>query len=52
MRKASDIEKIKSTAIMLLRVDISETEFSPMIVQHPFTSNGIVYRRWDSVLIS
>ncbi len=52
MKKFSDMEKIKSTAVTLLRVDISEPEYSPMIVQHPFTSSGIVYRRWDGVLIN
>ncbi len=32
---------VKSVAQMLLAQDITETKFSPMIVQHPFTNSGI-----------
>lgn len=38
----TDLNSIKDVAITLLYTDIHETEFSPVIVSHPFTNSGIV----------
>ena len=42
MRNKTDLESVKNVAKSLLRVPILETEYSPMIVSHPFTKCGIV----------
>lgn len=42
MKKETDMAEVKSIAKMLLMTDVHETKFSPMVVQHPFTSSGIV----------
>ena len=42
MRKQTDLAKVKQTARSLLLTDIHETEFSPVIVSHPFTDSGFV----------
>ena len=42
MRNKTDLESVKNIAKSLLRVPILETEYSPMIVSHPFTKCGIV----------
>ncbi len=42
MRNESDLEGVKSVARMLLMATVTKTDFSPMIVQHPFTNTGIV----------
>lgn len=42
MRNESDLEGVKSVAKMLLMATVVKTSFSPMIVQHPFTSTGII----------
>ena len=42
MRKQTDLVKVKQTARSLLFADIHETEFSPVIVSHPFTDSGFV----------
>ncbi len=42
MKKETDLAGVKSIAKMLLMTDVHETEFSPVVVQHPFTSSGIV----------
>lgn len=42
MKKETDMAEVKSVAKMLLMTDVHETKFSPMVVQHPFTSSGIV----------
>lgn len=42
MRKTTDMERIKHVAEMFLYLDIEETEYSPMIVKHPFTESAIV----------
>ena len=42
MREQTDMQKIKMVANLLLMLEIYQTEYSPMIVQHPFTSTGIV----------
>lgn len=39
--KPTDMSGVKSVAQMLLAQDITETKFSPMVVQHPFTNSGI-----------
>lgn len=42
MREQTDMQKIKMVANLFLMLEIYQTEYSPMIVQHPFTSTGIV----------
>ena len=42
MRLETDLEKVKEVSRILLMTDVHLTEFSPMIVQHPFTQSGIV----------
>ena len=42
MNKKTDMQKIKEISKGLLRINILETDFSPMIVSHPFTKSGIV----------
>lgn len=37
----TDLKQVKETACALLDIQIHETEYSPMIVKHPFTDNGI-----------
>ena len=41
MRKETDLRQVKATARALLMLDLGETDFSPMIVKHPFTDSGI-----------
>ena len=36
------LESVKSEARMLLYTDIHLTEFSPVVVQHPFTTSGFI----------
>lgn len=43
MLSESDLEKIKGVARILLMTEVHETEFSPAVVQHPFTATGIAY---------
>lgn len=42
MRETTDMPKVKSTARMLLWTDVHKTEYSPMVVQHPFASSGFM----------
>ena len=42
MDNKTDLESIKNIAKSLLRVPILETEYSPIIISHPFTKCGIV----------
>lgn len=42
MKKRTNLDQVKAVAIALLLTDIHKTEYSPVIVQHPFTSSGIV----------
>ena len=42
MNKETDLEGVKRIAKGLLNVSILETDYSPMIVSHPFTKSGIV----------
>lgn len=38
----TNLQNVKCVAHMLLYVDIQTTAFSPMVVSHPFTNDGIV----------
>ena len=42
MRKETNLEGVKSIAKQLVMVDLCLTEYSPVVVQHPFTSSGMV----------
>lgn len=42
MRKETDLEEVKRIASLFLWLPPHETEFSPVIVKHPFTGCGIV----------
>ena len=42
MKKTTDLAAIKQLAHAFLMMEPEETEFSPMIVKHPFTDSGIV----------
>lgn len=52
MLHETNLNHVKSVAGALLMTDINETEFSPMIVQHPFTSSGITAVRRNGGLIT
>lgn len=41
MTRETDLRRVKLLAHALLDVRIQQTDFSPMIVSHPFTSSGI-----------
>ena len=45
--KATDMEQVRITAKTFLMLDYQKTSFSPMVVQHPFTSSGIVLVQKD-----
>ncbi len=42
MDRKTDIKQVRLIAKMMLMSDVHKTDYSPMIVQHPFTSCGIV----------
>ena len=42
MRYKTDLDALKQVAVSLLYTPINETKFSPMVVQHPFTSSAFV----------
>lgn len=42
MKNTTNLEEIKEIAHEFLYLDVQETEFSPIIVSHPFFSTGIV----------
>lgn len=42
MREQTNLNGVKSVAKALLMLDIHLTDYSPVIVQHPFTSSGMV----------
>ncbi len=42
MRNESDLAGVKSVAKMLLMATVTKTDYSPMVVQHPFTNTGII----------
>ena len=46
----TNLEKVKMIARALLMTEIHETEFSPAVVQHPFTSSGITVLPRDGIL--
>ena len=48
MRKTTDLERIKDTAKLFLHMDIRETEFSPLIIKHPFTDSAMVCIKQDN----
>ena len=41
MKEKTDLDGVKFVAKQLVMVDIHLTEYSPIVVQHPFTSSGI-----------
>lgn len=41
MRETTDIQSVKTVARWLLWTDVHKTPYSPIIVQHPFTSSGL-----------
>lgn len=45
MKKQTDLNNIKAIAKRLLFTEVHLTDYSPMIVQHPFTNTGIVMIR-------
>lgn len=47
MKRRTDLEQVKAVAIALLLTEVHKTEFSPVVVQHPFTSSGVVPLRKD-----
>ena len=40
--RTTDLNEIKKLAKLFLMLDIQETEFSPLVVKHPFTDSGMV----------
>lgn len=42
MREQTNLSGVKAVAKSLLMVDIHLTDYSPVVVQHPFTSSGMV----------
>lgn len=40
MKTATDLREIKKLARMFVMLDIQNTEYSPLIVKHPFTDSG------------
>lgn len=42
MKKETDLGGVKAIAKTLLMTAVSQTPYSPMLVQHPFTSSGLV----------
>ena len=47
MRRETDLEQLKRLAKTFLYFDIQLTNFSPLIVMHPFTTSGITGLRGD-----
>lgn len=50
MKPTTDIEQVKSVARALLMTEVYKTPYSPMVVQHPFTSSGFVATTKDGVM--
>ena len=42
MREQTNLNGVKAVAKSLLMIDLHMTDYSPVIVQHPFTSSGMV----------
>ena len=40
MREQTNLNGVKAVAKSLLMIDLHLTDYSPVIVQHPFTSSG------------
>ena len=51
MSKKTQRGCVKAVAAALLLTDLNDTEFSSMIVQHPFTSSGITAVRRNGEMI-
>lgn len=47
MERKTDFESVKNIAKGLLGVPVLETEYSPMIVSHPFTKSGLIVVPYD-----
>ena len=47
MEKTTDFESVKNVAKGLLGVPVLKTEYSPMIVSHPFSKSGLVIVPYD-----
>ena len=44
------MDGIRSVALTLLHTDVHKTKYSPAVVQHPFTSSGVVGVKVDGEL--
>ena len=42
MKTVTDLGEIKKLARMFVHLDIQSTEYSPLIVKHPFTDSGMI----------
>ena len=42
MKKETDLGGVKAIAKTLLMTAVNQTPYSPMLVQHPFTSTGLI----------
>ena len=47
MNSSTNLGEIKKLARMFVYFDIQDTEYSPLIVKHPFTDSGVVAYRID-----
>lgn len=47
MNPSTNLGEIKKLARMFVHLDIQSTEYSPLIVKHPFTDSGVVVYRTD-----
>ncbi len=43
MREKTDLQKLKELAVVFLEMDVEKTQWSPMVVLHPFATSSIVY---------
>ena len=50
MKPTTELEQVKSVARVLLITEVYKTPYSPMVVQHPFTSSGFVATTKDGVM--
>lgn len=48
MIEETNLSKVKALARMLVYMDIQYTEYSPLIVKHPFTDSGMVAYRTEN----
>ena len=51
MRKHTKLDSVKEVALCFLYMDITDTDFSPMIIQHPIFENGFQYSRKTKELV-